>query len=131
VYDYAFWNDAGSFRSTHEYKGWPDPARVQELWKEGSALSGENPEDLLFFPIAGMPHPSMRYWVQDHGPVDAEVSEGARFCELFFEFPIYIFVSQARFSAVLRVPSAGGGARSTPTTTTTSSWTFSLAKTKH
>ncbi|KAJ7857633.1 hypothetical protein B0H14DRAFT_2750589 [Mycena olivaceomarginata] len=102
VYDYAFWNDAGSFRSTHEYKGWPDPARVQELWKEGSALSGENSEDLLFFPIAGMPHPSMRYWVQDHGPVDAEVSEGARFCELFFELV---------FSAVLRVPSAGGGAR--------------------
>ncbi|KAJ7855885.1 hypothetical protein B0H14DRAFT_2753725, partial [Mycena olivaceomarginata] len=79
VYDYAFWNDAGSFRSTHEYKGWPDPARVQELWKEGSALSGENSEDLLFFPIAGMPHPSMRYWVQDHGPVDAEVSEGSFF----------------------------------------------------
>jgi hypothetical protein len=93
VYDYAFWNDAGSFRSTHEYKGWPDPARVQELWKEGSALSGENSEDLLFFPIAGMPHPSMRYWVQDHGPVDAEVSEGARFCELFLSFP---FISSSR-----------------------------------
>ncbi|KAF7365368.1 hypothetical protein MVEN_00409000 [Mycena venus] len=78
-YDYAFWNDAGSFRSAHDYKRWPDPARVRELWEEGSTLSGEKPEDLLFFPIAGMPHPSMRYWVQDHGPVDSEFSEGSFF----------------------------------------------------
>jgi hypothetical protein len=76
TYDYAFWNDAGSFRGTHPYKNWPDPSRVRELWKEGSELSGEKAEDLLFFPITGMPHSSMRYWVQDHGPVDSEFSEG-------------------------------------------------------
>ncbi|KAJ6584802.1 hypothetical protein B0H19DRAFT_927552 [Mycena capillaripes] len=79
AYDYAFWNDAGSFRSTHEYKGWPDPGRVREIWEEGSALSGEKAEDLLFFPITGMPHSSFRYWVQDHGPVDNEFSEGSFF----------------------------------------------------
>ncbi|KAJ6512121.1 hypothetical protein C8R47DRAFT_1093613 [Mycena vitilis] len=79
TYDYAFWSDAGSFRSTHKYKSWPDPARVRELWEEGSALSGEKAEDLLFFPLAGMPHSSFRYWVEDHGPVDNEVSEGSFF----------------------------------------------------
>ncbi|KAJ7505463.1 hypothetical protein B0H11DRAFT_2170298 [Mycena galericulata] len=78
-YDYAFWNDAGSFRSSHKYTSWPSPARVQEIWEEGSALTGEKPEDLLFFPLAGMPHPSMKYWVQDHGPVDSEFSEGSFF----------------------------------------------------
>ncbi|KAJ7696016.1 hypothetical protein B0H17DRAFT_1131191 [Mycena rosella] len=78
-YDYAFWNDAGSFRSSHKYVGWPDLARVQEVWEEGSALSGENAEDLLFFPVTGVPHPSLRNWVQDHGPVDTEFSEGSFF----------------------------------------------------
>jgi hypothetical protein len=75
-YDYAFWNDAGSFRSAHKYAGWPNPARMREIWEEGSALSGQKQEDLLFFPVAGMPHPSLKFWVQDHGPVDTEFSEG-------------------------------------------------------
>ncbi|KAJ7758556.1 hypothetical protein DFH07DRAFT_741680 [Mycena maculata] len=79
VYDYAFWNDAGSFRFPHKYTNWPSPARVRSIWEEGSALSGEKAEDLLFFPIAGLPHPSMKYWVQDHGPVDTEFSEGSFF----------------------------------------------------
>ncbi|KAF7346145.1 hypothetical protein MSAN_01841300 [Mycena sanguinolenta] len=88
AYDYAFWNDAGSFRSTHKYTQWPDPRRVQELWQEGSTLSGMNTADLLFFPIAGVPHPTMRYWVQDHGPVDTEFSEGA---DLFSKFTQSIY----------------------------------------
>ncbi|KAJ7071602.1 hypothetical protein C8F01DRAFT_442039 [Mycena amicta] len=79
TYDYAFWNDAGSFRSTHKYAHWPDPARVEQLWQEGSVLTGQKAEDLLLFPITGLPHPSMRYWTQDHGPVDNEVSEGSFF----------------------------------------------------
>ncbi|KAJ7118627.1 hypothetical protein C8R43DRAFT_1090993 [Mycena crocata] len=78
-YDYAFWNDAGSFRSTHKYMGWPDPSRVREIWEEGSTLSGEKEEDLLFFPITGMPSHSFKYWVQDHGPIDNEFSEGSFF----------------------------------------------------
>ncbi|KAF7291644.1 hypothetical protein HMN09_01255600 [Mycena chlorophos] len=79
TYEYAFWNDAGSFRSEHQYKQWPSPARVEELWKEGAELTKQKPEDLLFFPITGVPHPSLRYWVQDHGPIDNEVSEGSFF----------------------------------------------------
>ncbi|KAJ6620792.1 hypothetical protein B0H10DRAFT_1875677 [Mycena sp. CBHHK59/15] len=78
-YDYAFWNDAGSFRGEHKYTGWPNPKRVEEIWEEGSALTGEKKEDLLFFPIAGMPHPSLKFWVQDMGPVDNEISEGSFF----------------------------------------------------
>ncbi|KAJ7196493.1 hypothetical protein GGX14DRAFT_504749 [Mycena pura] len=78
-YDYAFWNDAGSFRSPHKYVSWPDPQRVQEVWQQGSALTGVKPDELLFFPLTGMPHPRMRYWTQDHGPVDNEFSEGSFF----------------------------------------------------
>ncbi|KAJ7486447.1 hypothetical protein FB451DRAFT_1349901 [Mycena latifolia] len=78
-YDYAFWNDAGSFRSTHKYTSWPNPDRVREVWAEGSALSGEKPEDLLFFPLTGVPYTSSKYWAENQGPVDAEVSEGSFF----------------------------------------------------
>ncbi|KAJ7175706.1 hypothetical protein C8R46DRAFT_989772 [Mycena filopes] len=78
-YDYAFWNDAGSFRTSHSYQDWPDPARTREIWKAGSRLSGEKEEDLLFFPIAGLPDPSLRYWTESHGPVDTELSEGSFF----------------------------------------------------
>ncbi|KAJ7288524.1 hypothetical protein C8J57DRAFT_1642508 [Mycena rebaudengoi] len=58
-YDYAFWNDAGSFRGTHKYAGWPDPRRVEDVWQEGSELTGAKAEDLLFYPIEGVPHPSL------------------------------------------------------------------------
>ncbi|KAF7299133.1 hypothetical protein MIND_00861800 [Mycena indigotica] len=78
-YDYAFWNDAGSFRARHDYTHWPDPARVQHLWQQASLLSHQPPADLLFFPLTGVPHPSMRHWTQDHGPIDNEVSEGSFF----------------------------------------------------
>ncbi|KAJ7644253.1 hypothetical protein FB45DRAFT_975811 [Roridomyces roridus] len=78
-YDYAFWSDAGSFRTTHKYVAWPSPARVRKLWKQGSELTEEKEEDLLFFPVTGMPHSSMIYWTQDHGPIDTEFSEGSFF----------------------------------------------------
>ncbi|KAJ7075871.1 hypothetical protein B0H15DRAFT_916511 [Mycena belliarum] len=78
-YDFAFWNDAGSFRAAHKYAGWPDPARVREVWDEGSSLSGEKAEDLVFFPLAGIPDTSFKFWTQDFGPVDNEISEGSFF----------------------------------------------------
>ncbi|KAJ7288574.1 hypothetical protein C8J57DRAFT_1280764 [Mycena rebaudengoi] len=62
-YKYAFWNDAGSFRSSHEYTDWPATARVNQIWEEGSALTGEAKENLL------------NTWV----PVDNEFSEGSFF----------------------------------------------------
>lgn len=76
VYDYAFWNDAGSFRNQHKYVKWPDSNRVERVWEEGSKLSGTPKEDLLFFPMYSTPHASMQYWQEGMGPVDNEFSEG-------------------------------------------------------
>lgn len=78
-YDYAFWNDAGSFRESHMYSSWPDPKRVKEIWEEGTRESGTSPEDLLFFPMWELPHSSMQYWSESMGPVDNEFSEGQFF----------------------------------------------------
>jgi len=76
TYDYAFWNDAGSFRGEHTYVAWPDGKRIEEIWEEGSRVSGRKREDLLFFPMHRAPPPSMRYWQEGMGPVDNEFSEG-------------------------------------------------------
>ena len=75
TYDYVFWNDAGSFRETNTYKNWPDPSRIEEIWQEGSRLSGTKAEDLLFFP---MQHPPFiaKDWNEDMGPIDTDFSEG-------------------------------------------------------
>ncbi|KAJ6620760.1 hypothetical protein B0H10DRAFT_1049848 [Mycena sp. CBHHK59/15] len=78
-YEYAFWNDAGSFRSNHNYTDWPALARVHEIWEEGSVLTGEKKEDLLFFPVCRVPHPSEKHWQEHMGPVDNEFSEGSFF----------------------------------------------------
>jgi hypothetical protein len=89
VYDYAFWNDAGSFRDEHVYTKWPDPNRVEEVWNLGSErvvevagdamLSRDQiKKDLLFFPFTGMFDRTRRYWREDDGPVDVDISEGER-----------------------------------------------------
>ncbi|KAJ3727009.1 hypothetical protein C8R42DRAFT_621748 [Lentinula raphanica] len=78
-YSYAFWSDAGSFRKEHVYDVWPNSARVEEIWNEGSRLSGVAKEDLLFFPMWEPPHPSMRNWEEALGPVDTDFSEGSFF----------------------------------------------------
>jgi hypothetical protein len=75
-YDYAFWNDAGSFREEHRYRQWPSPAKVQEVWDEGSRLTETNKEDLVFFPMWSAPHPFSAQWTENKGPIDAEFSEG-------------------------------------------------------
>ncbi|KAJ7166708.1 hypothetical protein C8R46DRAFT_1271639 [Mycena filopes] len=80
-YDFAFWTDAGSFREgSHAYRAWPDAGRTRAIWDEGSRLTGEKAEDLLFFPLAGVPDAArFRYWEQEQGPVDTEFSEGSFF----------------------------------------------------
>ncbi|KAF5354673.1 hypothetical protein D9756_005619 [Leucocoprinus leucothites] len=84
-YDFAFWNDAGSFRSDHHYSKWPDPKRVEEVWQAGISrvkATGDTQvaqENLLFFPIRGTFEWLRRYWREDDGPVDAEISEGSFF----------------------------------------------------
>jgi hypothetical protein len=77
-WDYAFWTDAGSFRKEFRCGDWPDPARVQEVWEEGSRKSGKEKEELLFFPMTALPHRSMKDWKEDMGPVDYDFSEGRR-----------------------------------------------------
>ena len=75
TYDYVFWSDGGSFRGTNVYKKWPDPNRVDEVWHEGSRLSGTKEEDLLFFGIQSPPY-SARRWKEDMGPIDTDFSQG-------------------------------------------------------
>jgi len=79
TYDYAFWNDAGSFREEHWYRQWPSPSIVQKVWDEGSSLAETDKEDLIFFPMWSAPHPSDAQWTESMGPVDAEISQGSFF----------------------------------------------------
>lgn len=116
-YKYAFWTDAGSFRDSHVYTAWPDPARVEEVWEEGSRESGTKKEDLLFFPMWGPPHNSMQFWGPGMGPVDNEFSEGTHRLQLISSVSDIDFLPQAHFSAERR-PQYHGGAISTLLTTT-------------
>ncbi|KIL63974.1 hypothetical protein M378DRAFT_38038, partial [Amanita muscaria Koide BX008] len=84
VYDYVFWNDAGSFRDEHWYKEWPDPRRVEQVWTEAERLQGQSrgtstSRDLVFFPVGGSPWFAHRWWKEHHGPLDVEFSEGSFF----------------------------------------------------
>ena len=75
TYDYVFWNDAGSFREISTYKNWPDPSRLEEIWQEGSRLTGTKTEDLLFFPTVHPPYHA-KNWNEEKGPIDSDFSEG-------------------------------------------------------
>jgi len=98
-YDFAFWNDAGSFRFRHVYAGWPDAARIEEIWQDGSLVSGTKKEDLLFFPMRGLPHSSFKFWNEHLGPIYNEVSEASFFgstpqtlewwCRVFYAYHDY------------------------------------------
>ncbi|KIL63989.1 hypothetical protein M378DRAFT_51081, partial [Amanita muscaria Koide BX008] len=87
TYDYVFWNDAGSFRYTHWYDVWPEPARVEQVWEEAATslrgrddgASGVEKKDLVFFPIAGFPWFVHRWWEERHGPLPVDFSEGSFF----------------------------------------------------
>lgn len=78
VYDYAFWNDGGSFRREHHYSDWPNPARVDQVWEEGSKLTGQSAEDLLFFPVFQPPVEKFKHWQEAMGPIanPVQLSEG-------------------------------------------------------
>jgi len=93
TYDYVFWNDAGSFREISTYKNWPDPTRIEEIFEEGSRLSGTKAEDLLFFPMQHPPYKA-KDWNEDMGPIDTDFSEG-RQADLVSFFSLILF--QLRF----------------------------------
>ncbi|PPQ78588.1 hypothetical protein CVT25_010564 [Psilocybe cyanescens] len=85
-YDYVFWVDAASFNDEEDselellrYTSWPDPARVETVWREGSRLTGEWKEDLVFFPMNDVPPESVKGWTEDMGPVEGRFSEGSFF----------------------------------------------------
>jgi len=88
-YHYAFWCDAGSFRREHRYAVWPDPDRVDGLWREAG-------EDMLFLPIESAPGPAYRGWKADMGPVDVDFSEGAQFLHRCFSITSHSFLSHLR-----------------------------------
>ena len=86
TYDYVFWSDGGSFREINVYKNWPDPDRLDEVWYEGSRLSGTKAQDLLFYAIQYPPY-NARDWKEDMGPIDTDFSEGEHsphFVDLIF-----------------------------------------------
>ena len=119
TYDYVFWNDGGSFREDSVYKDWPDINRLDEIWQEGSKLSGTKAEDLLFFPIQYPPY-NAKDWKEDMGPIDTDFSEGKTFFELFPSVRADFIPVQVHFSVVPRVQWLGGHVHSTLITTTTS-----------
>ncbi|KAF7437141.1 hypothetical protein PC9H_003977 [Pleurotus ostreatus] len=79
TYNYGFWVDAGSFRQEHFYQRWPDAQRVQEVFEEGSQLTGTPQDELIFFPICTIPERGWKRWRESDGPVDFDFSEGSFF----------------------------------------------------
>ena len=77
-YDYSFWNDAGSFRKNHRYEEWPDPGRLEQIWEEGSRLTGTQKRDLIFMPIFQPPDKRLKHWQEGMGPIanSVQFSEG-------------------------------------------------------
>ena len=80
-YDYAFWNDGGSFRRNHVYENWPDPGRIEQVWEEATTLTGKDKDDLLFFPIFQLPEEKLSDWKEEMGPIanPVQFSEGSSF----------------------------------------------------
>ncbi|KAG8907587.1 hypothetical protein FRB99_003511 [Tulasnella sp. 403] len=77
-----FWLDAGALRETHTFTHWPDLARVEEVFMEGSKVSHKPVEDLFFIPIWNPPDdsPFVHGWKQENGPmVQYKMSEGSMF----------------------------------------------------
>jgi len=58
-YDYAFWSDAGSLRDDHTCRQWPNPHRIDAIFKQGAILSGTPADELIFSPVWGLPKSSM------------------------------------------------------------------------
>lgn len=80
-YDYAFWNDAGSFRDGQEYLTWPDGRRIAEIFDDGEWLTGTPKEHLFFQPIWDGPGDQLESWKESDGPVETgnSFSEGKHF----------------------------------------------------
>ena len=87
-YDYAFWNDGGSFRRNHVYEDWPDPRRIEQVWEEASTLTGKGKDDLLFFPIFQLPEEKLSDWKEEMGPIANPVQFSEGFFLRFLNYSI-------------------------------------------
>ena len=76
TYDYVFWNDVANFHEEHKYREWPSPSRVQEVWEEGSRITGTKTDELMFIPMWGLPHRTFVFWNENMGPIDNDFSQG-------------------------------------------------------
>jgi hypothetical protein len=68
--DYAFWNDAGSFRDDQEYGAWPDDRRISQIWNQGAFLTHTPKDDLIFMPIWDGPKRAEKNWKESVGPME-------------------------------------------------------------
>ena len=75
-YDYVFWNDVANFHEEHQYREWPSPSRVREVWEEGTRITGTSTDELMFIPMWGLPHPTFVFWNENMGPIDNDFSQG-------------------------------------------------------
>lgn len=76
--EYAFWNDAGSFRDQQDFVHWPAPERVDEIFADGARLSSMHKDELFFMPMWDVPRDDLRNWTPLEGPKEygGSVSEG-------------------------------------------------------
>ena len=85
VYDYVFWSDLANFREEHEYRRWPSPSRVRQVWEEGTRLiETDNSDELMFIPMWGLPHSSFVFWNENMGPIDNDFGQGMCCSTLLF-----------------------------------------------
>ena len=76
--EYAFWNDAGSFRQKQDFNRWPALERIEEIFTTGAEVSGMHKDELLFMPMWDVPKDPLRNWTPLEGPKEYEsaISEG-------------------------------------------------------
>ncbi|KZV95185.1 hypothetical protein EXIGLDRAFT_766451 [Exidia glandulosa HHB12029] len=82
-YDYVFWIDAGSMREPHAFVDWPNFDKVEQIWNNGSRLTGTPAEDLILIPLEHPIPKRFAAWEERDGPIDAgdktSSSEGSLF----------------------------------------------------
>lgn len=76
--EYAFWNDAGSFRLKQDFNRWPALERIEEVFTTGAEISSMPKDDLFFMAMWDVPKDPLRDWTPLEGPKEYEsaVSEG-------------------------------------------------------
>lgn len=70
--EYAFWNDAGSFREKQDFAQWPALERVDEIFTKGAELSNMPKDELFFMPMWDVPKDYLRDWTPLEGPKQSE-----------------------------------------------------------